>query len=221
MLGKNISVSILDADFSQLRDTLDALIAVGPFMLHYDVIDGYFAPELSFGKPVIRSIESRWKIPSEVHLMVRDPAPFIRSFYDIEGVETIYFHLESSGSVPENIKMIKSGGKLAGIAINPETEASAIENYLGQISSVLVLLVKPGKGGQEMDERALKKVSALNEMRGKLKFSILVDGGIKLNNLKEVIMSGPDRLVIGSAIMKSGNPPAALRDFLDYKNTSL
>jgi len=209
-----LSGSILDADFTILGEQVKEAIDSGLDMIHYDIIDGVFAPNISFGINVVKSLEKIVKVSSEAHLMTIRPEIFIEQFAKLSSVEIIYFHYEVTNVHYRHISLIKSFGKKAGIAINPSTDVRLLDNLLNELDAVLVLLVEPGFGGQKMMKSILNKVRYLAAIREKekLDFKIAVDGGIKAHNVKEVVKAGADIVVVGSGIFKQSSISRAVKE---------
>jgi len=195
-----ISASILSADLLNLERDLKEAIDGGIDLIHLDVMDGHFVPNLTFGIPVGKSVRKRFDIPIESHLMISNPDRYIEEYSSFSEYVTI--HWESAVQVSRVLQKIKEKGIKAGVAINPSTEVDSIEGILDRVDYVLVMTVNPGFSGQKMIKDALGKIDILRGIRGKqnLNFEIGVDGGINRDNIKEVITHGPDIIVSASAI---------------------
>ena len=198
-----ISPSILSADFSELGKEITKLENCGADMIHVDVMDGHFVPNLTIGPPVIRALRKYTKLPFDVHLMISPVHKYIKNFADA-GADIITIHPEATDNLKESIQLIKSLNKKVGISLNPNSSINLIEKYLPNIDLVLIMSVFPGFGGQKFIPEVLKKIKTLNEIRkrDKNKFNIEVDGGIDFDNSKLVIDAGADILVSGTTIFK-------------------
>lgn len=198
-----LSPSILAADFWKLGEGIRSVEEEGVPYLHFDVMDGFFVPSISFGMPVLKSIRSRTKLFLDVHLMVDRPERYIQEFADC-GADLITLHLEATRQAEQAIAMIRGIGIKAGLSIKPDTPVSALEPYLDKADMVLVMTVEPGFGGQKLLPQCLDKVREIRRMveeRG-LHTDIEVDGGICLDNLEEVLAAGANVIVAGSAVFK-------------------
>lgn len=209
----HLSGSILDADFAFLLQQVEAAVKGGVNLLHFDVADTSFTPTVSFGPKIVASVLKRVGVPGEVHLMVKNPPQLFEQLAEA-GASRVYFHAECALSPFRFIARLRDLGLEPAIALNPATEVHSIELLLPDVSAVLVLLVEPGLGGQKMMKRLLGKVAQLRELRERegLGFAIAVDGGIKPENVAEVVKAGADIVVVGSAIFASGDPESAARE---------
>ena len=201
-----ISPSILSADFSQLGKEIKNLENSGADMIHVDVMDGHFVPNLTIGPPVIKALRKYTNIPFDVHLMINPVHKYIKDYAD-SGADIITIHPEATASLQESIDEIKKYKKKVGLSLNPDTKIEVIEKYLDQIDLVLVMSVFPGFGGQKFIKDVLKKIERLSEIKYKnsFKFDIEVDGGINFSNFKEVLKAGANVLVSGTTIFKENN----------------
>ena len=201
-----ISPSILSADFSQLGNEIKRLEQSGADMIHVDVMDNHFVPNLTIGPPVIKSLRKHTNLPFDVHLMIDPVQKYIKDFADA-GSDIITIHPEATESLLESINHIKSLNKKVGVSLNPNTEIEVIENVLDKINLVLIMSVYPGFGGQKFMPEVLKKISDLKKIQDnkKLNFDIEVDGGINFENNKKVIDAGANILVSGTTIFKENN----------------
>ena len=201
-----ISPSILSADFSQLGQEIKNLENSGADMIHVDVMDGHFVPNLTIGPPVIKALRKYTKIPFDVHLMINPVHKYIKDYAE-SGADIITIHPEATTSLQESIDEIKKYKKKVGLSLNPDTKIEVIEKYLDQIDLVLVMSVFPGFGGQEFIKDVLKKIEKISEIKNKenFKFDIEVDGGINFSNFKEVLEAGANVLVSGTTIFKENN----------------
>ena len=201
-----ISPSILSADFSQLGQEIKNLENSGADMIHVDVMDGHFVPNLTIGPPVIKALRKYTNIPFDVHLMINPVHKYIKDYAE-SGADIITIHPEATTSLQESIDEIKKYKKKVGLSLNPDTKIEVIEKYLDQIDLVLVMSVFPGFGGQKFIKDVLKKIERINEIKDKhnFKFDIEVDGGINFSNFKEVLKAGANVLVSGTTIFKENN----------------
>tara|TARA_Y100001970_G_scaffold275566_1_gene376978 strand:+ start:978 stop:1637 length:660 start_codon:yes stop_codon:yes gene_type:complete len=201
-----ISPSILSADFSKLGDDIKRLEDSGADMIHVDVMDGHFVPNLTIGPPVIKSLRKYTKLPFDVHLMINPVHKYIKDYSDA-GADIITFHPEATENISETINLIKSLNKKVGISLNPNTEINAAEKYLDKIDLILVMSVYPGFGGQKFISDVINKIKDLNQIRKgkKLNFQIEIDGGINFETSKIAIEAGVDILVSGTAVFKENN----------------
>ena len=198
-----LSPSILAADFSRLGEQIEILDRAGAQYLHIDVMDGVFVPDISFGMPVVKSIRSCTERIFDVHLMVTDPDRYIDAFYEC-GADLITVHAEAVKHLDATIEKIHEKGIIAGVALSPATPIERIEWVLPKTDMVLVMTVNPGYGGQKLIPYTLDKVRLLREIIRKkgLKTDIEVDGGITLENVREVIAAGANIIVSGSSVFE-------------------
>ena len=211
-----ISPSLLAADFTQLREEVTKIEKAGAAMLHLDVMDGIFVPNMSFGMPVIESLRSVSPIIFDVHLMITEPHRYIERFAEA-GADIITFHYESNSDVASTIAQIKKAGKRASISISPDTPAEAIFPYLSELDMVLVMTVYPGFGGQKLIPATLQKVKTLREYitANGLQVDIEVDGGISPANVADVTAAGANVIVAGSSVFYADDPAKAIADMLE------
>ena len=201
-----ISPSILSADFSQLGNEIERLEDGGADMIHIDVMDGHFVPNITIGPEVIKKLRKYTSLPFDVHLMIAPVHNFIQNFAEA-GADIITIHPEATDDLLSSIKKIKSFNKKVGISLNPETSVDKVMPVLNLIDLVLVMSVNPGFGGQKFMPETLKKVEILREEidKKKLKVQIEIDGGINFENSKMAIKAGVDILVSGTTIFKENN----------------
>lgn len=206
-----IAPSILSADFSNLEQEIKKVEDFGADFIHIDVMDGNFVPNITLGPCVIKSIRKVTNLPFDVHLMIEYPERYLKDFAEA-GADIISFHQEATRHVHRTIQDIKKFGKKAGIAINPATPVSLIEDILEEVDLILVMSVNPGFGGQSFIKSTLKKISTLKQiiLKNNYKTLIEVDGGINEDNAEEIVKAGADILVAGSAIYKSCDPKGVI-----------
>lgn len=197
-----ISPSILSADFSRLGDEMTALERAGADLVHIDVMDGSFVPNISFGATVYKCVRKDSKLPFDVHLMIDEPIRYVDDFVKA-GADLITFHIEATDRVTETLDAIHAKGVKAGLSVKPGTPVSAIEAYLNQCDLVLVMSVEPGFGGQKFMPEALPKIELLKQLRSahRYTYEIEVDGGINASTAPLCISAGADILVAGSAVL--------------------
>ena len=201
-----ISPSILSADFSQLGNEIKKLEDGGADMIHVDVMDGHFVPNLTIGPPVIKALKKQSSMLFDVHLMISPVHKYIEA-YSEAGADIITIHPEATDDLQSSISKIKSLNKKVGVSLNPETKIDVIMNYLQQINLVLIMSVNPGFGGQKFMPEVLIKVKALKKIQEEkgLVFDIEIDGGINFDNSKIAIEAGANILVSGTTVFKSNN----------------
>ena len=201
-----ISPSILSADFSQLGNEIKKLEDGGADMIHVDVMDGHFVPNLTIGPPVIKTLKKQSSMLFDVHLMISPVHKYIEA-YSEAGADIITIHPEATDDLQSSISKIKSLNKKVGVSLNPETKIDVIMNYLEQINLVLIMSVNPGFGGQKFMPEVLIKVKALKKIQEEkgLVFDIEIDGGINFENSKIAIEAGANILVSGTTVFKSNN----------------
>ena len=201
-----ISPSILSADFSQLGKEIESLEKNGADMIHVDVMDGHFVPNLTIGPPVIKALRKYTSLPFDVHLMINPVHKYIKDYAE-SGADIITIHPEATTSLQGSIDEIKKYKKKVGLSLNPNTKIEIIEQYLEQVDLVLIMSVFPGFGGQKFIKDVLKKIERINEIRNKRKFEfdIEVDGGINFSNFRDVLNAGANVLVSGTTIFKENN----------------
>tara|TARA_B100000579_G_scaffold19794_1_gene13948 strand:+ start:1399 stop:2055 length:657 start_codon:yes stop_codon:yes gene_type:complete len=201
-----ISPSILAGDFSNLGSEIKKLEDGGADMIHVDVMDGHFVPNLTIGPPVIKSLRKYTNLPFDVHLMISPVHKYIQNFSEA-GADIITIHPEATKNIKDSVDLIKSLGKKVGLSLNPDTQIETIEKHLKDINLVLVMTVYPGFGGQKFISKILDKIKSLKKIKDEknLNFEIEVDGGINFENNKLVIDAGANILVSGTTIFKDNN----------------
>ena len=205
--------SILSANFARLGEEIAAVEKAGATMLHIDVMDGHFVPNLTLGPPVVESIRKVTQMILDVHLMIEDPDTYAPIFIEA-GANQVSVHQEACRHLDRTLRMIQSHGAKAGVVINPATPVESLSEVLDVADYVLVMSVNPGFGGQKFIPNAARKIARLDKIRKEreLQFMIEVDGGITLENVQTVVRAGCDWIVAGSSIFHTVNPGNAVRD---------
>ncbi len=201
-----LAPSILSADFSRLAEQVNEIEKAGAHLIHVDVMDGHFVPNITFGAPVMKSLLGKTGIPFDVHLMIENPDMYIADFVT-ENTEYITVHQEACVHLHRTIQNIRSHGVKAGVSINPATPVCMIEEVLPDVDMVLVMSVNPGFGGQKFIPSALDKIRTLDSIRKQknLDFVIEIDGGAGTDNIDEILAAGTDIVVAGSSVFKKGD----------------
>jgi ribulose-phosphate 3-epimerase len=206
MKNIQISPSILSADFSQLGTEIKRLEEGGADMIHVDVMDGHFVPNLTIGPPVIKALRKHCSLKFDVHLMISPVHKYIKAYADA-GADIITIHPEATQNLEESIKMIKDLKKKVGVSLNPGSKIKLITEYLDKIDLVLIMSVNPGFGGQKFMPEVLDKIKQLKKIQQEknLNFDIEIDGGINFENSKIAIEAGANILVSGTTVFKSND----------------
>ena len=207
-----IAPSILSADFSRLGEEISAVERGGAGVLHVDVMDGHFVPNITIGLPVVKSLAAATRLPLDAHLMISEPGRYAEQFV-AAGAKMVSVHVEADAHLHRTLMGIKAAGAQAGVAINPATPLSVLDEAVGFADYILIMSVNPGFGGQRFIPAALEKVRKLRRLidERRLKTKIEIDGGIDLNNVAEVVAAGAEILVAGSAIFGAADPQEATR----------
>jgi ribulose-phosphate 3-epimerase len=208
-----IAPSLLSADFAALGEAIAKAERGGADLIHVDVMDGHFVPNITIGPPVVKSLKRVARVPLDVHLMIEEPDRFVEAFVEA-GAASVTVHAEAVVHLHRTIQFIKSLGAKAGVALNPATPVVALEEIAGDVDYVLVMTVNPGFGGQTFIPRSESKVRAVRELlrRAGSSAPIEVDGGIDVHTAPRIVAAGADILVAGSAIFGSPDPERAIRD---------
>lgn len=211
-----LAPSILAADFSRLGAEVEEIEKGGAHLIHVDVMDGHFVPNISFGAAVMKSLYGKTKIPFDVHLMIEDPDKYLEDF-NTDNTEYITVHQEACTHIDRTVQHIKSLGIKAGVALNPGTPVSVLDYVLDCVDMVLIMSVNPGFGGQKFIPSAVRKAQELSKLREErgLDFKIEIDGGITLDNIKTVTDAGVEIAVAGSSVFKAENIQQRVNEFLD------
>ncbi|MBN2027830.1 MAG: ribulose-phosphate 3-epimerase [Actinobacteria bacterium] len=212
MSRAKLAPSLLNADFSDLRKAVSIIEGIAD-VIHLDVMDGNFVPNITFGPLIVKAVRSITSLPLDVHLMIAHPAEYIEDFVKA-GADWISFHIEVTRHPGEILGLIRSHEKRAGIVLNPQTPAQRLFDYIDLVDFVLVMTVMPGFGGQRIMPEALGKVGEIKEeaSRQGLQLEVEVDGGVKTENLEMVLEAGTDIVVVGSSIYAASDPRQAASD---------
>jgi len=207
-----IAPSILSADFSRLGEAVKLAEKAGADLIHVDIMDGHFVPNLTLGPRLVAAIRRETSLPIDVHLMVENPRSFIPLFHEA-GADWISIHVEATAHLHKDLTMIRSLGRKAGAALNPATPIDALKEVLDGLDFILIMSVNPGWGGQSFIPSCLEKIRKLRDWirAEKRTIPIEVDGGIKLDNVEDIIRAGMEVVVAGSAVFDAPNPTAVIR----------
>src|SRR6476659_2897292 len=208
-----IAPSILSADFSRLAEEIEAVEKGGAGVLHVDVMDGHFVPNITIGLPVVKSIAKATKLPIDAHLMISDPGQYAAQFVSA-GAKMVSVHVEADANLHRTLMSIKSAGAQAGVVLNPATPVGAVEEALEFVDYVLVMSVNPGFGGQKFIPQSVSKVRRLRQMiiEKQLNVRIEIDGGIDKLNIEKVVEAGAEIIVAGSAIFGTTDVESAVKE---------
>lgn len=210
-----LAPSILSADFSRLAEQIDSAAEGGGSVIHVDIMDGHFVPNMTVGPPVVKSLRKATRLPLDCHLMIENPDQFIPEFAEA-GADWISVHQEVCRHLNRTLHLIKSHGCLAGVVVNPATPVETLTEVLDIVDYVLVMSVNPGFGGQEFIPGAVHKIKRLASIRGerRLSFRIEVDGGIDHDTIGRVVRAGAEILVAGNAVFGHGDPKTNAQELL-------
>ena len=215
MQSKNIEIapSLLAADFSRLGEQIEAVERGGASILHFDVMDGHFVPNITIGLPVLKSLAKMTRLPIDAHLMITEPGRYASQFVDA-GAKMVSVHVEADPHLHRTLMSIKSAGAQAGVVLNPATPVSAVEEALLFADYVLVMSVNPGFGGQKFIEESVAKVRRLRQLiqDEQLAVRIEIDGGIDRSNIETVVEAGVEIIMAGSAIFGATDPENAVKE---------
>jgi ribulose-phosphate 3-epimerase len=205
--------SILAADFARLADEIERVERGGATMIHIDIMDGHFVPNLTMGPPLVESIRKVTKAQFDVHLMIEDPDRYAPDFIQA-GANHIAVHQEACRHLDRTLRLIRSHGAGPGVVLNPATPISTLEDVLDLVDHVLIMSVNPGFGGQEFIPRSLEKIRHLRRWREerRLDFAIEIDGGVSRDNVAEIVKAGCDWLVAGTSVFHSADPTATVKE---------
>ncbi len=210
-----IAPSILSADFAHLAEQIQAAVEGGGTILHVDVMDGHFVPNITVGPPVVASLRKATKVPIDCHLMIENPDEYIPAFANA-GADWISVHQEACRHLHRTIEFIRSHGVSPGVVLNPATPVQTLGEVLGMVDYVLIMSVNPGFGGQKFIRASLDKIRKLVTMRNAkgANFRIEIDGGVALDTIADIVQAGAEVLVSGNAVFGHGNPTSNTQDLL-------
>ncbi len=216
-----IAPSILSADFLKLGDEVKAAAEAGADLIHVDIMDGHFVPNITIGPAIVEAVNTATSLPLDVHLMIEQPENYLKDFI-AAGADYVTVHYEASVHLHRTVQMIKEQGIKAGVSLNPATSVWALEHILPDIDYVLLMSVNPGFGGQSYIPQTTDKIKILKNLLGEKGIPALieVDGGIKLDNAAEVVSAGADILVMGSAFFHSKDYGKFIKQFREITDNS-
>lgn len=211
-----LAPSILSADFARLAEEIAAAERGGGTVIHVDVMDGHFVPNITIGPPVVKSLRRATKLPLDCHLMIENPNDYIAAFAEA-GADWVSVHYEACAHLHRTLELIASHGMKPGVVINPATRVDLLTDILPMVHHVLVMSVNPGFGGQEFIPFSIRKIRKLAEMRRELglAFRIEVDGGVAHDTVAQVVQAGAELLVAGNAVFGAGEPEQDARNLLE------
>lgn len=211
---KKIAPSILSADFWKLGEDIKMVEAAGAHVVHIDVMDGHFVPNITIGPLIVKAIKGKTTMPLDVHLMIENPGQYLESFIKA-GADYLTIHYEASIHLHREIQLIKAAGVKAGVSLNPHTPLNVLDDIIHDLDLILIMSVNPGFGGQSFIPHTLNKLEQLTNIlkeRNLEHIEVEVDGGVKVNNIGEIAAAGADILVAGSAIYNAENPTATIAE---------
>jgi len=213
--------SILSADFARLAEEIARVEQAGITILHVDIMDGHFVPNLTMGPPVVKSIRKVTKATLDLHCMIENPDVYAPLFIEA-GADQVSVHQEACTHLDRTLRLIQQHGAKAGVVINPATPVGTLEDVLDFVDYVLVMSVNPGFGGQEFIPNSLNKIRALSRIRQerRLRFAIEIDGGVSKDNVREIVSAGCDWLVAGSAVFHSADPARTVTEMQQLADTA-
>ena len=217
-----IAPSILAADFARLGEEIRAVEEGGADVIHVDVMDGHFVPNISIGIPVVAALRKATRLPLDVHLMIESPEEYIEEFIEA-GANRVLVHEEATAHLDRALAMIREHGAEAGAVINPATPVAMLGEVLDKVDTVLVMSVNPGFGGQKFIPNAIEKIRQLNQLRARYNagFRIEVDGGVDLDNTAALAQAGANTFVAGTSIFHTSDPAAATRQLRKLASAAL
>ena len=212
---KRLAPSVLSADFSKLGQEVREVENAGAHLIHVDVMDGAFVPNITIGQPVVKSLAASSSVPLDIHFMIEDPDRYLEDFMT-ERTEYLCVHAEACNHLNRTVQHIRSLGAKAAVALNPATSLSVLDYVLEDLDMVLLMSVNPGFGGQKFIPQTMRKLRELDQIRqtGSLSFEIEIDGGVSAANIAEISEAGCDIFVAGSAVFGSPDRAAAVRELI-------
>ncbi len=211
---KKIAPSILSADFWKLGEDIKMVETAGAHLVHIDVMDGHFVPNITIGSLIVKAIKGKTSMPLDVHLMIENPGQYLEAFIKA-GADYLTIHYEASTHLHREIQLIKAAGVKAGVSLNPHTPLNVLDDIIHDLDLILIMSVNPGFGGQSFIPHTINKLKQLKNLlkeKNLEHIEVEVDGGVKLNNIGEIAAAGADILVAGSAIYKAQNPTATISE---------